>query len=213
VKIRTLAEQIADLFLSADESSKDWINVDPLRRSWYWFSGLVLVAFITSLIGTQFAVFASSELAALILRIVLGVFLFGAIAANFAMCWQYYRYVLRRTVKLSLNNILYFYFASTVTFGACYSQLYRIEPSLFVYNPPPTFRTVLWIAPPLDYQIQRFHFVLYSALQSVNGGYYRITSHSVIVSFMGYAQAVFTICLLALLVAAYVNRKSTSHDI
>jgi hypothetical protein len=208
MKIWTFARQIADLALSADEDSKDWIKVVPLRRSWYWLLGLVTASAIIGFIGTQFAVFASSELAALILRSLLIATLFGAIAANFAMCWLFYKYVLKRTVDLALSNVFFFYLVATMSFAACYNQLYRFNPSLFSYNQPSTMTTVLWTVPPLRYQIQRLHFVLFSALQSVNGGYYQIASHSVIVSLMGYVQGIFTICLLALLVAAYVNRTS-----
>jgi len=196
------------MVLSADEGSKDWVNVGPLRRSWYWLLGLAIASAITGFIGTQFFVFESSEIAALVLRIFLIASLFGAIAANFTMCWLYYKYVLKHTVELALSNILFFYLVATMTFGACYNQLYRVNPSLFSYNQPSRMTTVLWTVPPLSYQIQRLHFLLFSALQSVNGGYYKIASHSVIVSFMGYAQGVFTIGLLALLVAAYVNRAS-----
>jgi len=208
MKIRSFAQKIADLVLTSDEGTEDWIRVGPLRISFYWWLGSIVGYFVLTVIGLQLEIFATSKFAAATLRFVLIAILIGGIGGLFTMCRLYYAHVLRRTVGLSLNNVVFFYVAAVVMFGTCYNQLYRVNASLFSYPNPPVTPNVLWVSSPLEYQLQRLDFLLFSALQSVNGGYYRISSHSLIISALGYIQAVFTICLLALLVAAYVNRKS-----
>ncbi len=194
--------------MAADEGSKDWLAVGSLRRAWYCLLGSIFGYFVVTVAAYQVRLFATSEFAAAILRLVLVAVLLAGIAALFITCRLYYAYALQKTVRLTFNNIFFFYVSAVLLFATCYIQLYRVDPSLFSYANPPTPSDVRWVAPPVAYQLQRLDFILFSAIQSVNGGYYRISSHSLIISFLGYVQAVFTICLLALLVAAYVSRKS-----
>jgi hypothetical protein len=49
---------------------------------------------------------------------------------------------------------------------------------------------------------------LFSAFQSVNGTYFKIRASSAGVSIITYVQSLFTISLISLLIASYVNQKT-----
>ena len=203
--------QIADLFLESESDTSDWVSVVPLRQSWY---GLFLLAGIAvvwfHLIGPMFTGYLSASASATELFRVTGLFLFfGALVSLFFMTFNYYKYIIGRDLPVRLLNVLTFYGYAVLFFGVLYSKLYMIQPRAFVYRNPPFQVTatygyhglkagcLLWI-----------DFAVNSALQSLGGHYYRVEPCSIFASLLNWLQSLYSLSLLSLLIASYVNQRT-----
>jgi len=115
---------------------------------------------------------------------------------------SYYRYVLGQGAHIYLVNVMTFYVQIILWFGLTYFYLWAIAPSVFSYD-------VATVTPTLTMLPARtkFDFILFSAFQSVNGNYYRVHANSIWVSLLAYFQTLFTIALIALFIASYVNQQ------
>jgi len=122
----------------------------------------------------------------------------------------YYRHILIKRLRVSLEYIIYFYALSVIMFGIFYLCLYLLEPKFFNIVHPIYVVSQTWQRPPYYLKCE---FVLFSAFTSVNGSYYRIHANSAIVSLMTYIQSIYTIALLSLFIASYVNQKTKTTGI
>jgi hypothetical protein len=206
MKTRDLLTSIVNLILESDDKSSDWVKVKPLRRCFYLISGLLVLFIFNYLIGATALVttLQSSATATWLHRFSMLLISLGNIISIMLTAYFYYRYILNKGVRIYLQNILIFYFVSTLFFGYSYFYLYLIYPNSFVFNSnPPT------VASTYTHGISFLReFWLFSAFQSVNGSYYRIRVNTALASIMTYIQAVFTIVIIALFIASYVNLKT-----
>lgn len=204
---RTLLEKLINLILESDEASSDWSNHTPLFRcvsvQVILMVLLVLVGFASTVVLTDFL--TNSVTATLIYRTTMVVLALANVIAVIITVYYYSSYVFSKRGRMYLQNVLLFYTLSVLFFGVAYFYLYLLHPVLFVINPPS-------MAIPSSLgrvsRALRFEFFLYSGLQSVNGGYYRIHPNSSIISVLAFAQTLFTIVLVSLLIASYVNDKT-----
>jgi len=129
----------------------------------------------------------------------------GNIVLIMLAVYSYYQYVLSRGGRIFLSNVIVFYSCSVVFFGYAYLYFYALSPSSFVFGSPPvTIQPTHIQSLPFSFTMQ---FFLFSAFQSVHGSYYRIHVNSAWASIIAYFQSLFTIALIALLIASYVNQK------
>ena len=208
MKTKNLLRQIADLILASEEDTSGWIEVPALRRIWYVLSGLLgflVFYFLLSVPLERFAV--KSESVTLFYRI-LGLCINMLLSSVILLLtWEYFRYVLSQNVRIRLLNVFVFYVYSVLFFGMIYYQLWLLWPTLFNYVDPTIRHSPLPIRDPWGLAHLRLEFIVFSALQTVNGSFYKIHSSGIIPSLIGWVQAVYTVCLIALLIASYVNQN------
>lgn len=195
------------MVLEADECSSGWSNVESLRRCTYILWALVVLFFLGFFLPRLLLedYFADSVTATRIYRCFMLVISLGWIILTAAFTYFYYRYILSKGGQIYFQNIFYFYMLSVIFFGFSYFYLYLLFPYWFTFDSPvpvsPTFMMI-----PRSYIT---NFILFSAFQSVNGSYFRIRANSALVSLLTYFQAIYTISLIALFVASYVNQKTS----
>jgi hypothetical protein len=210
MKFLEFLRKVADLVLLSDEASKEWVKEDSIRRTWYALCGLLLVTVFGEFLTGPFEPnLETSVNATLIYRVSnLGLFSLALITAV-TLAVNYYRFCIVKHVKILFDNIIFFYITITALFGIVYHFLYMISPKLFFYdNPPFVVGPIINSANNLTVIVMRFHFIMFSAFQSVNGSFYRIHADSVLVSILVYVQSALTIGLIALFLAAYVNQRA-----
>lgn len=204
--------RVADLFLESEEGSRDWITVPELLRAWYLLCGLTLFAgafaVSTSVFRPQLA---STESATFVFRLAASTIITLLICGETYLSFLYFRFALNRKVAIRLGTILNFYFSITFLFGILYYFLYTIHPDSFLSDHPaavvlPTLSTSgdWW-----PHTRMKGDFFLFSAFQTINGSFYKIQPRSTLVSIATYLQTLYTVSLISLFIAAYVNRKTS----
>ena len=58
----------------------------------------------------------------------------------------------------------------------------------------------------------KIDFLLFSALHSIGGGFHKIELNSYVSSLLGWIQSLYSISLIALFIASYVNQRTDSND-
>jgi hypothetical protein len=203
--------QLAELLLVSDESTKDWLSHGPLLRVWYGFCGvflgLCLLAFSRLPLQPLLAASAHATLAYR-LFVLAGVVLFEALL--FLLAFNYYTMAVSQKVAIRLDNVFWFYFLSVVIFGSIYVCVYHICPGCYIYPSPPLIHSSTSSSFDFWRNLRiNCEFVLFSAFESVNGSFYRIQAQSIFVSILIYIESLFTLGLVALFIASYVNHQTS----
>lgn len=215
---RKLIYKIARLMLESEVGTRDWVKEPSLLRCWYCFCGLVLASFFVTLLFriTPLCSWATRSIyATAAFRWIMFSIMMALIICVFIFTYQYFKYVLVERHKFMLQNVLFFYIISVVVFAMEYYFLYLISPSLFLYSNPPVAVVETLRPITLGTYLIKCDFLLFSAFHTVTGTYFKISPNSIWVSLMSYIQSLYTLALVALLVAAYVNRRfrhSKSRD-
>ena len=205
---RELLRQIADLILVSDEDTAGWIEVPALRRTYYFLCAALCLFLLHVLLNNPLgrvavrseSVTLSYRIGGLCISMLLGLLVLLLTA-------QYFKYVLSQHGRIYLMTVSVLYAFSVVSFGLIYFSLWLLWPSLFDYLEPPVRHSTLGIADPWGISHLRLEFMLFSALQTVNGSFYKIHSNGIIPSLIGWVQSIYTLCLVALLIASYVNQN------
>lgn len=210
MKTSELIVKIANLVLESDEETADWIHETDLRRcfysSWVFLILWGLNSFVTPAgFGERLR---ASVVATEVYRWSMFVIIVAYIASIIVMAFYYFRYVLSKRGRIYLRNILYFYILAVLFFGLLYFYTFTLFPNSFSFEGVPTVPTTYGHIPT---SVVR-HFLLFSAFQSVNGTYFRIRPSSWLPSIITYVQSLFTISLISLLVASYVNQKTKASS-
>ena len=198
---------IADCLLESDQKTKSWSSEKDLRTSWYWLCGLIVALFV---IGIIFkiplrGIAGESHEVTLIFRwLFTGLFL-GFIVITFYFTYFYAKFALSHRGRLHLRTVFGFYLLTVIGFAGFYYFLYFIDPTLFSYpgspiNPTPFTDTSL------ENYIMMLEFILFSAQSSLNTQYHGISANSASISVALYAQSLYTLSLVAVLIAGYVNQ-------
>ena len=206
MKIKELVLEIADIFIATDEYTSDWINIPILRNSWYALFISILLMFIVFIFGQALPIDTSRD-AVFFYRALILFFLAISSACLLFLSFNYLRYVVKNNYQVSVRAVLDFYIFQIFFWALMYRNIYLLLPDAFYYNNPPIENTE-FIIRGMPSIIISFHFLIYSAFQSLNGYFYRITCNSILPSILGWIQSLFTLSLLALLIASYVNQKS-----
>jgi hypothetical protein len=202
--------KIANLFLQSEEGTKDWVSVRQLRLSWYLTCGVSVAYAVLWVARMPFeGVLMSCAAATLVYRLGGLVLEIALEASVMLLAAQYFRFALSRKVAIRLGNIVVLYAFSTLLFGAIYASIYLIDTNCFVFSQPPfVVKATVGTGELWAKLVMQMQFFIFSGLQSIGGSFYRIQGHSIFVSALGYIQSVFSIALLSLLIAYYVNRES-----
>ncbi|MBI2471979.1 MAG: hypothetical protein HYV59_12170 [Planctomycetes bacterium] len=213
MKNKNVLIQIADILLVSEEATADWVSDKKLLHAWYFICMLALAGLITRLISPIFLeLLRKSSQATFVHRGInlgFGLLLLGALM-NMTFC--YFNFIITKRIQIKLINIVYFYLISLLFWSYTYKCLYMLSPSSFEYTDPfiiplqttvsdwwSNFRTLL-------------DFLLFSAFHSIGGGFYKIRLHSIVSSFVGWSQSLYSLSLVALLIASYVNQRTNVND-
>lgn len=209
MKRKGLFLSIADLILLSEKGTADWVDVPSLRRLWYTFFAFLglLITYVWILNPMLLSLADNSESFTLFSRI--AVLCLGILLTSLSLLTsvEYFKYVLSKNVSIKLSNVFVFYIYSVIFFGLIYYQLWLSFPSLFAYIQPPVSHTALPITNIWGLTQMKWEFMAFSALQTVNGSFYKIQPNGLIPSLIGWVQSVYTLCLIALLIASYVNQN------
>jgi hypothetical protein len=208
VKTRELLLSIANLWLEADEGTADWVNVKALRYCWYLQLSIIPIMLILALFVPASPLLDTlrvSVSATWAYRFIIFLLSLSQVVLVIITVFYYYRYVLGKGARIYLVNVIWFYTMSILWFALSYFYLYLLSPNLFIYEASQV--TVSSTMMRVPYMV-KVDFFLFSAFQSVNGSYFHIRANSALVSVLIYVQALFTISLIALLIASYVNQKT-----
>lgn len=210
MKISDLLAAIADLFLISDDASAHWIEVPALRRLWRMFFGVAILVPVHSFIGVVFArdTLQSSESATFYYRVIgLGLITILQFIHIFTTA-EYFRFILDRKKNIIFANVLYFYAMSLTLFGFIYRNVWLTWPNMFIYINPPIHYSPFLTYDSIGNWRTMIEFMVLSALQTVNGSFYKIQFNGIIPSVIAWIQGVYTLCLITLLIASYVNQKT-----
>lgn len=200
--------KIADLFLLSDEETADWVKIKRLRQAWYSFFFLsIFVSIFHNLIIPFGDLMHNSARLTLIYRMTFSVLDCLVILSLISMTISYFRHVISKNHPIYLWNILCFYIFQVIFFGVLYKQIYFLIPDSFRYIDAPIDYSPVLVKSLLLYKVQ-CHFLLFSACQSVNGGFYLIQPAAILPSILIWVQSIYTLSLIALLIASYVNQKA-----
>ena len=211
---RNVLIKIADILLLSDESTANWITDKKLLQAWYLFCGILAVLFIERLFFHFFVEYGekSSLLTFLLRAINFGLSLISiGILINMTYC--YFDFIVKKRIQISLDNVLVFYILSIVFWSFAYGYLYLLSPSYFAYVDPvvvPTQTAVhlsWWKA-----MHAQLDFLIFSALHSTGGGFYKLRFNDLVSSIIGWIQSLYSLSLVVLLIASYVNQKTNSDN-
>lgn len=204
-------KEMADLFLESDKIHVDWIKEPELKTAFYFLFGSIISPIILKLGLMAFAKpLEASETFSFYYRTTQLITLTLFLLALFVLTIKYYNFMVKGKYKVYFSNIILFYILSVAIFAFCYLTLYKMDSDYFsheanTYN----YGKVIKYS---DFNIKTSaQFVLYSLFQSVNTGMKQLTSNSILVSVYNYLQNIYTIGLLSLLVATFVNRRTTDE--
>jgi hypothetical protein len=204
--------RVADLFLENEEGSRDWIKVPELRRAWYLVCGLGIIAGVFAVSTPVFRpLIGSTESATLTFRLAASTLIILLIFGEIYLSFLYFRFALNRRVAIRLGTILNFYFSITFLFGLLHYFLYTIYPDSYLYDHPQAV-VLSKLSTGADWWPHlkmKSEFFLFSAFQTINGSFYKIQPRSTLVSVAAYLQTLYTVSLISLFIAAYVNRKTS----
>ena len=200
---------VADHLLESDNLIKEWAEDAKLRRTWYWLCafmvGFLAVTLIFRIPLRSFA--GESETATLIYRWASFLLILAFIVITIIFTTQYARFVLSRKGVLHLPSIGFFYILSLIGFAKLHYFLYFLAPGFYTLTDPHVEWTPFFTDVAGGNYKLNFEFMLYSALNSMNAQYHRIAPSSAWVSLVTYIQSLYTLCLVAVLIAGYVNQK------
>ena len=212
--MRETFRKFSSLVISVDEDSKDWLKSPGLRSAWHRFFGFLLVTVVINVLV------ALTPLAVVLARIPDGSYWYRLVMAGlftvalfllFKLTVSYFAFTIQQGRLIRLKNVLFFYLAELILFGLLYYFMFLASPVLFRYDAT----NVHWFssigAQGFEQWATKLFFVLYSAFKSVGGSLQYIESESVIVSVVNYVQTLYTFCLVALLIAGYVNQNSDAR--
>jgi hypothetical protein len=210
MKTHKLWLKIENLILESEASSSDWVNVISLRRCSYVLTLLMLLLLIDFIFipFTFLELFQASANATRIHRWSVFFLCASFVIWTITTALFYFREALSKGLSIYLSIVLLFYGFSVSFFGLTYFYLFLLFPNLFIID------GAILVIPPTYGKIptSKFEFLLFSAFQSVNGSYYSIRVNSAWASLITYIQSVFTIALIALLIASYVNQKTNKKS-
>ncbi len=208
MKTKELLLKIIDLCLQSDEDTADWVNVNYLRHTSYLLllTLLILIVLILCARVPLRTILVRYEVATLIYRSISVLLLFVFALISFVLAGQYYRYVLSKAVPIRINNIAFILFLSIASFGTCYYFIYCLYENAFTYvNPPFQIQSTLMDATP-EHFLMKLQFMVFSACQSLNAKYFKISSNSSLISILGLSQFLFTLITITLVVSSYVSQ-------
>ena len=200
---------IADHLLASDKSSKPWASDKGLRTSWYWLCGW-FAAFFGQILIFRIplqGIAAQSHEVTLIYRLLSTGLCLGLVVIAFHFTYVYAKFVLRQRGRLHLKSVLFFYSLTVVAFSKLFYFLYFIDPTLFNYPANPVDYSPVITDMSTGNYIMNLEFMLYSALSSLNTQYHGISANSAWVSVALFAQSLYSLCLVAVLIAGYVNQR------
>jgi hypothetical protein len=207
MKKPNLLIKIANLLLESDEASADWIHHAPLRRCFYLLSGLLGLLILNNWVTPRLFEDAlhTSLFVTRLHRWSMFILCTLSIATTIITALYYFRYVLSKGARVYLQNILYFYICAVLYFALLYFYTFTLFPNSFAFQPEPISIAPTFTRIPSSVVL---HFFMFSAFQSVNSTYFKIKPSSWLPSVIAYVQSLFTISLISLLVASYVNQKT-----
>lgn len=210
MKTKEFLLKLADLFLLSDKDTEKWVQVPSLRHTWYWFFFAIFVRFVFDIsvrITPLYIFVENSETFTLAFRMInLAAFGIAAVAV-IVLAAYYYRYVLSEGIPINLNSVTFIYFVHVVMFGLIYHFSYVIAPTAFQYSSPPIQIKPTLMANSGGLLLMRVQFIVFSACQSLNVDYFKITPRSSIFIILGLVQSIFTLVLIALVVSSYVAQR------
>ncbi len=180
-----------------------------LQRLWYSFCALALLFFLTSLVVIiPFQdLLSKSKIAVICVRAFPLCIDAALIFVLINMSIYYFKYVLEMRATIRRQNILFFYVVSVILFALMCRQLWLLFPSTFSYPEPPfQYQSDIIIngSPVIKLTLD---FVLFSALSTVGANYFALQTNSALSAFLTWLQGIYTLSLIALLIASYVNQK------
>jgi len=207
---KELLLKIADVVLQSDEESADWIEVDYLRKCWYWLFFISFGTFaLNGLIGGTplHGLFANSTQATLWFRVCFLILTLAGTIAILVLALNYYKYILSKGAPIRFINVIGIYVGNVIFFGMTYFYIYSLKPSLFEYLSPPTQLAPTLSENTLEQIAVKYQFVIFSAFQSVNASFFKIKVTSSLVSVLSIIQFLFTLVLITLVVSSFVNQR------
>lgn len=207
-----IIQQISDILLKGDPAKADWLKEPNLRFWWHAFIvyivfcvGIILVVSTTPLTGYL----SQINNGAFGYRVFSSFFYLIGLFFLFILTFHYFKYTIEKGNSIKFENVIYFYFASIILFGMLYYFSFNAVPDFFQYD-----KLRIIVSPSLgssDYTnwSTKFHFLLYSAFESVGGKFVYVQSNSVLVSIINYAQTLYSFSLVSLLIAGYINQKTS----
>lgn len=200
---------IADHLLENDKTTKPWAADKSLRVAWYWLCAWVVVFLaLTILFRIPLrGIAGESPEITLIYRWTSLMLCVGVIVIAFHFTFFYAKFVLHQKGRLHLQSVLFFYVLTILGFSKLYYFLYFIQPTLFLYPASPIDPSPLFMDMNSGNYLINFEFMLFSALSSLNTQYHGIRSNSAWVSVALFAQSLYTLCMVAVLIAGYVNQQ------
>jgi hypothetical protein len=199
----------ANHLLLRDKTMKSWSSNKQLRSAWNWLFAWLLGFFALTIIfrvPLRNLVSKSADVT-LVYRWVMVVLSIGLIVIAFYFTFFYAKFVINKRGRLHLRSVLFFYVLTVVGFAKLYYFLYFIDPSLFLYSGSPINPSPLLTDMMAGNYLITLEFVLFSALNSLNTQYHGITANSAWVSVALFFQSLYTLCLVAVLIAGYVNQR------
>jgi hypothetical protein len=173
---RDFLAELADLLLKSEESTKDWVKIKSLRRTWYALCAFTLGILLLHLLSFALESFLSTSAGATLVFRIAHFTIF--ISLESCLCYlavSYYKYALSRKATIKLGNVLKMYCMSTLFFALIYQGLYILDQGSLIYrNPPFAIGTMLSSHSFIDMWKMRIDFILFSAFQTVNSSFYRV---------------------------------------
>lgn len=208
-----LSRLVADLCLLS-EGSEAWVREPAIRRTWH---ALFFTTIGVMLFNWVFFPFVPGQ----VIENVVFTFYFrlGMVTVSLwilflilVLSYQYYRFLLLTGKDLRFRSIFLLFVTAVLIFSIHYKHLYFLEFSLFEYpDSPVVLGPALERLGILRSLIISVDFVVYSFCTSLSLDYPRITSASMIVSALNIIQVLYSYCVVALLVATFVQKSGTHH--
>jgi hypothetical protein len=206
---KKLLFDIADGFLLLDKGSSGWIQVPSIRRSWYAFCVMAVVAILAVLLylSPLSLLIEDSEALTLVYRAVLLLIYTIWASSIVALSINYFKHIIVTNNTVHLENVGLFYVVGVCLWGLIYFQIYTLIPNSFVYTEAPLHYSPVMVRSS-GAVVARFHFLLFSALQTLNVDFHRIRINSILPSILMWVQAAYNFGLIALLIASYINQRA-----
>jgi hypothetical protein len=203
-----LSKRIADLLLVSD-GDVEWTKAPRVRQGWHFLILLTVATFVGKYILQQI-----EPPPTLIISGYLAVIMILSLSALAYLMYQYYFCLLLPGKDLRLKGIVFFMVTAAILFSILYRELFFLNGNLFSYPAPIlTSRAHMnGLAGWLSLHLTLLDFLIYSACTMLFLSYPRIASNSMLVSALNVIQVLFTVVMLSLLVATFVNKTSASKE-
>lgn len=208
---KSLIIRIADVWLEDDKHLLSWRSDPNLLKMWYLLFTTIILSFSVLVIVmiTPIATYMrSSKEATLVFRFMLLAFSLCIIAITVGFSSRYYVYTIVKAHAVDIVNIGFFYILACCGFFMAYFYIYLLWPGSFIVKQPTIIVSPLAQEINLESAKLRLDFFLFSALQSVNGSYFRVQINSTLISVLAYIQSLYTMSLVVLFISAFVNQKT-----